>query len=150
MIDSTAEFHAVIGAAVTAALYEFMEKAYQQLQLDIQRDIYGKYSPSDYQRTEGLLNSWQKRVGMLDAELWFDPSRLALSPASWQHSSQYDGGDTRAQILDILEAGYRAYNMNTGKSIPSRPVWQNFIRDVENNFDKCMRAALRHQGLMVI
>lgn len=150
MIDSTAEFHAVIGAAVTAALYEFMEKAYQQLQLDIQRDIYGKYSPSDYQRTEGLLNSWQKRVGMLDAELWFDPSRLALSPASWQHSSQYDGGDTRAQILDILEAGYRAYNMNTGKSIPSRPVWQNFIRDVENNFDKWMRAALRHQGLMVV
>ena len=69
MIDSTAEFHAVIGAAVTAALYEFMEKVYQQLQLDIQRDIYGKYSPSDYQRTEGLLNSWQKRVGMLDAEL---------------------------------------------------------------------------------
>ena len=150
MIDSTAEFHAVIGAAVTAALYEFMEKAYQQLQLVIQRDIYGKYSPSDYQRTEGLLNSWQKRVGMLDAELWFDPSRLALSPASWQHSSQYDGGDTRAQILDILEAGYRAYNMNTGKSIPSRPMWQNFIRDVENNFDKWMRAALRHQGLTVI
>ena len=29
MISSTAEFHAVIGAAVTAALYEFMEKAYQ-------------------------------------------------------------------------------------------------------------------------
>lgn len=150
MIDSTAEFHAVIGAAVTAALYEFMEKAYQQLQLDIQRDIYAKYSPSDYQRTEGLLKSWQKRVGMLDAELWFDPSILKVNPEKWQHSSQYVGGNTSAQILDILEAGYRAYNMNTGKPIPSRPMWQNFIRDVENNFDKWMRAALRHQGLMVI
>lgn len=150
MISSTAEFHAVIGAAVTAALQEFMMKVYKQLQLRVQSDIYSAYSPSDYQRTEGLLNSWQKRVGMLDAELWFDPSKLALSPANWQHSSQYDGGDMRSQILDILEAGYNAYNMNTGKPIPSRPMWQNFMRDVDANFDKWMRSALRHQGLPVI
>ena len=150
MIDSTAEFHAVIGAAVTAALMEVMEKAYKKLQLDIQRDIYNAYSPTDYQRTEGLLTSWQKRVGMLDAEMWFDPTRLPKSPNSWQHSSRYDGGDTRAIILDILEAGYNAYNMNTGKPIPSRPMWQNFLRDVDKNLDKWVRAALRHQGLVVV
>lgn len=150
MIDSTAEFHAVIGAAVTAAFMEVMEKIYQQLQKDVQRDIYGKYSPSDYQRTMGLLTSWQKRVGALDAELWFDPSKLPLSPSNWQHGSRYDGGDVRAQILDILEAGYRAYNAHTGKPIPSRPMWQNFIRDVDKNLDRWVRAALRHQGLAVI
>ena len=150
MISSTAEFHAVIGAAVSAAFQEVIDKAYKELQKIIQSDIYGAYSPTDYARTMGLLTSWRKQVGGLDAELWFDPARLPLNPAAWQHGSKYDGGDTRAAILDIIEGGYRAMNANTGKPIPSRPAWQRFLSLVDANLDSWMRAALAHQGLEVV
>lgn len=149
MIDSTAEFHAVIGAAVSMAFVEVIEKAYLELQRIMQSDIYGAYSPTDYGRTMGLLTSWRKQVGGLDAELFYDPSRLALAPASWVHSSQYDGGDMRSALLDILAGGYRAMNANTGKPIPARPAWENFMRSCEAKMDKWVIAALRHQGLVV-
>lgn len=150
MIDSTAEFHAVIGAAVSAALSEVIEKAYEKLQTEIQTDIYGAYSPSDYNRTMGLLTAWRKQVGGLDAELWFDPPQLPLNPANWQHGSKYDGGDMRSVILDILAGGYRAYNANTGKPIPARPMWDKFLAHVDGELDGWIRSALRHQGLVVI
>ena len=150
MISSTAEFHAVIGAAVSAALNEVIDKAYEELQKIIQSDIYGAYSPTDYSRTMGLLTSWRKQAGGLDAELWFEPAMLALNPSAWQHGSKYDGGDTRAAILDILEGGYNAMNAHTGKPIPSRPAWQRFLSSVDAKLDGWVRAALAHQGLEVV
>ena len=150
MISSTAEFHAVIGAAVSAAFREVMDKAYKELQNVMRSEVYGAYSPTDYARTEGLLTSWKKQVGGLEAELWFEPSMLALNPSEWQHSSKYDGGDTRSAILDIIAGGYRAMNANTGKPIPARPAWDVFIKRCDNNMDEWVRAALIHQGLPVV
>ena len=150
MIDSTAAFHAVIGAAVSAAFVEVMDKAYKELQDVLRSEVFGAYSPTDYARTEGLLTSWQKQVGGLDAELWFDPSMLALNPSEWQHGSKYDGGDTRSAILDIIAGGYRAMNANTGKPIPARPAWTVFMSRCEANMDDWVRSALRHQGLPVV
>lgn len=150
MINSTAEFHAVIGAAVSAAFREVMDKAYKELQNVMRSEVYGAYSPTDYVRTEGLLTSWKKQVGGLEAELWFEPSLLAKQPESWWHSSKYDGGDTRSAILDILAAGYNAMNANTGKAIPSRPAWEKFIQICDANMDEWVRSALIHQGLEVI
>lgn len=150
MIDSTAAFHAVIGAAVSAAFVEVINKAYKELQDVMRSEVYGAYSPTDYDRTMGLLTSWRKQVGGLDAELWFDPARLALNPANWQHGSKYDGGDTRSAILDIIAGGYRAMNANTGKPIPARPAWDVFIRRCDDNMDEWVRSALIHQGLPVI
>ena len=150
IISSTAEFHAVIGAAVSAAFREVMDKAYKELQNVMRSEVYGAYSPTDYARTEGLLTSWKKQVGGLEAELWFEPSMLALNPSEWQHSSKYDGGDTRSAILDIIAGGYRAMNANTGKPIPARPAWDVFIKRCDNNMDEWVRAALIHQGLPVV
>ena len=150
MIDSTAEFHAVIGAAVSMAFVEVINKAYEELQKQIQSVVDGGYSPSDYGRTEGLLIAWRKQVGGLDAEMYFDPPRLPLSPANWQHGSKYDGGDMRSAIIDIISSGYNAFNANTGKPIPARPFWDKFMASCDANIDKWIRQALRHQGLMVI
>ena len=150
IISSTAEFHAVIGAAVSAAFREVMDKAYKELQNVMRSEVYGAYSPTDYARTEGLLTSWKKQVGGLEAELWFEPSMLALNPSEWQHSSKYDGGDTRSAILDIIAGGYRAMYANTGKPIPARPAWDVFIKRCDNNMDEWVRAALIHQGLPVV
>ena len=148
MMGSTAEFNAAVGGAVTRAIKDVIERCYQELQVEIQNDIYAAYSPEDYERSYGLLTSWQRIVGMLSGELKFEPSMLPIG--GWTHTSLYDGGDTRAVILDILEAGYRAYNAKTGKPIPARPMWDKFIAKVDANFDSWMRAALRKQGLIVV
>lgn len=147
-MSSSAEFQAVIGNAVTKAIEDVIERCYVELQKEVQRDIYSAYSPTDYQRSYGLLNSWQKTSGMLFGELKFEPSMLPIG--GWTHTSLYDGGDTRAVILDILEGGYRAYNAKTGKPIPARPMWDKFIAKVDAKFEKWMRAALRRQGLQVV
>ena len=150
MIDSTAAFHAVIGAAVSAAFVEVMDKAYKELQDVMRSEVYGAYSPTDYERTMGLLTSWEKQVGGLDAKLWFEPSMLVLNPSAWQHGSKYDGGDTRSAILDIIAGGYNAMNAHTGKPIPSRPAWEKFMQICDANMDEWIRSALIHQGLPVV
>lgn len=151
MINSTAEFHAVIGMAVTAAIKEVLERAHKHLQLIIQRDVYGAYQPVDYHRSDALLKAWRKQVSTLDGSMWFDSGLLAGDGGAWQHHSEMPGyGSLGQELLNKIEEGYRGYNAKTGREIPSRPMWQNFMRDMEKNIDKWVRAALRRQGLPVI
>ena len=150
MISSTAEFHLVIGRAVSSAFSDVIDQAYKELQRTMQEVVYDGYSPEDYDRTGGLLNSWKQRVSGLDAELLFEPYMLPLNPSNWQHGSQYAGGDTRGAILDILQGGYNAYNANTGTPIPSRPVWDRFLQQVDSQLDSWIRDAFRAQGLEVL
>ena len=53
-IRSDIEFYAVIGKAVSRAIDEVIERVFAELQKEIERDIYGAYTPKDYDRTEGL------------------------------------------------------------------------------------------------
>lgn len=151
-MSSSAEFQSVMGVAVTKAMYQVIERCYKELQKEIQKDIYSAYSPSDYDRTEDLLNAWKKELGHLNVSLEYEPSYVIAFPPSWQHASAYDArfGNTSAMIFDILEGGYRAYNAKTGKPIPARPMWNKFLAKVDANFAKWMRAALRKQGLQVV
>lgn len=148
-IHSDPEFYVVIGAAVSKAIGEVIEKIFNELQSSIESDIYGAYSSEDYSRTMGLLDSWRREVHGLFGELEFEPSILASDPEGFHHNSPY-GWDVRDQIIDILEGGYRAYNAKKGKPIPSRPMWNEFMSKVNTNFDRWMRTALRMQGLAVI
>ena len=58
-IRSDIEFYAVIGKAVSRAIDEVIERVFVELQDEIRRDIYGAYTPKDYDRTEGLLEAWK-------------------------------------------------------------------------------------------
>ena len=122
---------------------------YQELQQEIERDIYGAYSPQDYDRTKGLLNAWKHEAHGLFGDIEFQPSMLPVNPSAFQHDSPY-GWDVRGEIFDILEGGYRAYNAKTGKFIAPRPWWDNFLAKVDSKIDKWVRSALKHQGLVVI
>ena len=151
MISSTAEFHSVIGAAVTAAFYDVIEEAYRELQRHVLSDIYGAYYPTDYVGSGmPLIDSWRRQVTHLAAELSFEPNMLPCAPESWIHGSKYDGGDTRSAILDILASGYGAFNNITGKRIPARPMWDKFMVDCEAKMDGWIRKALLAQGLPVV
>ena len=148
-ISSDAEFYIVIGDAVGNAINEVIDKIFDELQKAIERDIYGSYSPEDYDRTNELLTSWETQARGLFGSIEFRPDMLSSDPSGFHHNSPY-GWDVRSEILDILEGGYRAYNAKKGRPIPSRPMWDEFIAKVDAKFDKWMRAALRHQGLAVI
>lgn len=148
---SSADFQAVMGIAVTNAMYEVLERCYRELQKEIQQDIYSAYSPQDYARTGDLLTAWKREWHRLSTELSFDPRLMTLNPSNWQHGSLYDGyTDVRDVLIDILAGGYRAYNAHKGKPIPARPMWDKFIAKVDAHFYKWMRAALRRQGLTVV
>lgn len=151
VIHSDAEFHAYIGMAVGKAIDEVMEKIFQELRKEIQVDIYDAYSPQDYGRTNALLDAWEKQSRGMAASLEFRPEWLPLNQGAWQHGSLVGGGtDICDQIFDILESGYGAYNYHKGKPIPARPMWDKFLQKVDAKFDKWMRSALRHQGLVVM
>ena len=148
-IHSDIEFYAVIGKAVSTAIDEVIERVFVELQDEIRRDIYGAYTPKDYDRTEGLLEAWKHETRGLFGNIEFQPNMLPVNPSAFQHSSPY-GWDVRGEIFDILEGGYRAYNAKTGKrAIPRRPMWEDFLAKVDSKIDRWVQIALRRQGLVL-
>ena len=142
------EFYAIIGKAVGKAIDEVVERVFSALQDEIRRDIYGAYTPKDYDRTEGLLEAWKHETRGLFGNIEFQPNMLPVNPSAFQHSSPY-GWDVRGEIFDILEGGYRAYNAKTGKPIPPRPMWDDFLAKVDSKIDRWIQIALRRQGLVL-
>ena len=147
-IRSDAEFHAVIGKAVSKAIDEVIERVFSALQDEIRRDIYGAYTPQDYDRTEGLLEAWKHETSGLSGNIEFQPDMLPVNPSAFQHDSPY-GWDVRDQIFDILEKGYGAYNYHIGKPIPPRPMWEDFLAKIDSKIDRWIQIALRRQGLVL-
>ena len=148
-INSDIEFYAIIGKAVSRAIDEVIERIFTELQKEIERDIYGAYSPTSYDRNEGLLEAWKHEAVGLSGNIEFQPNMLALDPAGFHHSSPY-GWDVRAEIFDILEGGYKAYNAKTGKrAIPRRPMWDDFLAKIDSKIDRWIQIALRRQGLVL-
>ena len=147
-IRSDIEFYAVIGKAVSRAIDEVIGRVFVELQDEIRRDIYGAYTPKDYDRTQGLLEAWKHETRGLFGNIEFQPNMLPVNPSAFQHSSPY-GWDIRDQIFDILEKGYGAYNYHTGKPIPRRPMWDDFLAKIDSKIDRWIKAALRRQGLVL-
>ena len=147
-IRSDTEFYTVIGKAVSKAIDEVIERVFSALQDEIRRDIYGAYTPQDYDRTEGLLEAWKHETSGLSGNIEFQPDMLPVNPSAFQHDSPY-GWDVRAEIFDILEGGYRAYNAKTGKPIAPRPWWDDFLAKIDSMIDRWIIIALRRQGLVL-
>lgn len=148
-ISSDAEFYAVIGKAVSNAIDEVIERIFVEMQQEIEREVYGAGSSGDYKRDGKLQDAWIHETRWLFGDIEFQPSMLTRNPDAFQHDSPY-GWDVRSIIFDILEGGYRAYNAKTGKFIAPRPWWDNFLSKIDSKIDKWIRAALRHQGLVVM
>ena len=148
-IHSDIEFYAIIGKAVSKAIDEVIERVFSELQEGIRRDIYGAYSPKDYDRTEGLLDAWKHEASGLSGNIEFQPSMLESDKEGFHYDSPY-GWDVRAEIFDILEGGYKAYNAKTGKrAIPRRPMWEDFLAKIDSKIDRWIQIALRRQGLVL-
>ena len=147
-INSDIEFYAIIGKAVSRAIDEVIERVFSALQDEIRRDIYGAYTPQDYDRTEGLLEAWKHEAIGLSGNIEFQPNMLESDPEGFHYNSPY-GWDVRDQIFDILESGYGAYNYHTGKPIPPRPMWDDFLAKIDSKIDRWIRIALRRQGLVL-
>ena len=147
-INSDIEFYAIIGKAVNKAIDEVIERIFAELQKEIERDIYGAYTPTSYERNEGLLEAWKHEAIGLSGNIEFQPSMLPVNPSAFQHDSPY-GWDVRAEIFDILEGGYRAYNAKTGKPIAPRPWWDDFLAKIDSKIDRWIIIALRRQGLVL-
>ena len=147
-IRSDTEFYTVIGKAVSKAIDEVIERVFAELQDEIRRDIYGAYTPKDYDRTEGLLEAWKHETSGLFGNIEFQPSMLESDKEGFHYDSPY-GWDVRAEIFDILEGGYRAYNAKTGKPIAPRPWWDDFLAKIDSKIDRWIIIALRRQGLVL-
>lgn len=148
-IRSDIEFYAIIGKAVSKAIDEVIERVFSELQEEIRRDIYGAYSPKDYERTEGLLEAWKHETSGLSGNIEFQPSMLESDKEGFHYDSPY-GWDVREEIFGILEGGYKAYNAKTGKrAIPPRRMWKDFLAKIDSKIDRWIIIALRRQGLVV-
>ena len=147
-INSDIEFYAIIGKAVNRAIDEVIERIFAELQKEIERDIYGAYSPTSYDRNEGLLEAWKHEAIGLSGNIEFQPNMLEPDKEGFHYDSPY-GWDVRDRIFDILEKGYGAYNYHTGKPIPRRPMWDDFLAKIDSKIDRWIQIALRRQGLVL-
>lgn len=150
IINSDAEFHVIIGKAISQAINGVLDDIFKELRQEIEHDIYNAYSPkSDYQRSGKLPDAWEITTRGLFGLLEFRYDMLPSEPTLFQHNSPY-GWDVRERIFDLLEEGYGAYNYHTGKPIMERPMWDLFLQKVDRKFDGWMRKALRKQNLVVV
>lgn len=149
-MSSDAEFYIVMSEAVGDAISEVLDKIFDELRQTIQDEIYSANAPtSDYQRANDLADAWEVEARGLFGEITFRPDMLHADADSWNYESTY-GANVTDIIFDILAGGYRAYNAKNGKFVMPRPMWDIFLRKLDSKFDKWMRSALRHQGLVVI
>ena len=147
-INSDIEFYAIIGKAVNKAIDEVIERIFAELQKEIERDIYGAYTPTSYDRNEGLLEAWKHEAIGLSGNIEFQPNMLEPDKEGFHYDSPY-GWDVRDRICDILESGYGAYNYKKGKPIPPRPMWDDFLAKIDSKIDRWIIIALRRQGLVL-
>ena len=49
----------------------------------------------------------------------------------------------------MLEKGNGAYHYHTGKEIPPRRMWDDFLAKIDSKIDRWIRIALRRQGLVL-
>ena len=147
-INSDIESYAIIGKAVGKAIDEVVERIFAEMQKQIEREIYGAGSSGDYERTNMLTEAWKHETSGLSGNIEFQPSMLPVNPSAFQHDSPY-GWDVRDRIFDILEKGYGAYNYHTGKEIPPRRMWDDFLAKIDSKIDRWIRIALRRQGLVL-
>lgn len=142
MISSTAEFNAVMGAAVQNALKVAIELAHKDLLDWIDKNLYGVYSPTDYSRTNALKSEWLVEANSMSASIEFNEGGAHQSIIG-----QWALGDA---LLDVLQGGYGAYNAKTGKPIPARPFWDTWMARADSEADNWVREGLAAQGLVVI
>lgn len=160
-IKSSADFYAVFGAACKKALQMTLEDIHEEMRKQLKSKFYNGFSPSDYARTDGLLEAWEKEAHgggiSFGGSFEFNSAALPVNPDAWQHASGmkgtvYYGQSIAGQILDVLEAGYRGYNARTGKAIPPRPFWDEFLSKTYRKFDNWYKRHLRELliGVVVI
>ena len=149
-ITGTAQFNAVIGIALSKAIAEVIDKAYEELKRIIESNVYGAGTGMG---SHTIPDAWRHETFGLAGELSFEPAWLMLAPSRWIHGSAYDDNwrDVRDVILNIIEGGYNAYNARaTNAPIPARPFWDEFLASVDAQLDGWVRSALAAQGLMVV
>ena len=147
-INSDIEFYAIIGKAVGKAIDEVIERIFAEMQKQIEREIYSAGSSGDYERTNMLTEAWKHETSGLSGNIEFQPNMLEPDKEGFHYDSPY-GWDVRDRIFDILEKGYGAYNYHTGKEIPPRRMWDDFLAKIDSKIDRWIRIALRRQGLVL-
>lgn len=151
-IKSTAEFNALIGAAVENALNEVIEKALKLLNNKIDSIVYGGGGSEWYSRTGSFGEQWEGKnlpgsATVKRAMIDQNPSLLPLNLANYQHGSP-SWGDFRDGLADAIFQGYEVFN--SGHMIGARNAWDTFIGDLDaGKIERWFLAAMRRQGLKI-
>lgn len=136
-----------MGQISQRAMSHCLDRAYEDLCTYIQTYLYDAYSPTDYERSKGLLYSWRTVANITSGELTFISPQPQIS-ALGQHTSIMGQGSLDEDLLGVLEAGYRGFNAKTGKEIPARPFWDKWINERASRYiGAWYREGLEIQGL---
>ena len=99
-----------------------MTETREKLKESIDNLWYSSYSPKDYVRTYGLINSVNGRVvknnrGDYSIEVYFDDALMTSRPSlyGWGTHSGFDGGDFRKGLIESIIHGMGGSNNNPRK-----------------------------------
>lgn len=148
-IHNSAEFQAIIGKAVTAALGDVIDECEKMVMKQIEEDVYSAVGSDWYNRTHELTQAWMVIKSKLTVILREDSSVITSNPDMWQHGSNIGGGtDVSDYILHMMNDGFNDV-LNWGGGAP-RPFWDNFIKEFNSKGRSIVKRALRAQGLNVV
>lgn len=164
-VTSIAALKAELLKRIREAMLNISIDAQHRVQDGIQKEVYNKYSPKDYQRTGDLKRSVDTNVSMsrnVTKAVIFHNTNLmsAVKPYAGnneigQHFSTfaYSPMDYRQYVAETVNFGISAgkkKKFGDGVYARARPYFDNAQKIVEKNFAKNLKASLKSSGLKVV
>ena len=125
---------------LTTASLITMEETKKVLQKNITLDVYGGYSPSEYDRTFEFMDAWETEEGgasgIAPAQMHYEPDFITtVSPP--QHASVLNGVSVVDVLADWIFEGHDS-GLFPGAWSNARDAWKSMDKEITNTKFRAM------------
>lgn len=152
-ITNEAQMQIVMNGIARDVAKAVADKFYEINQEEIERVVYGAYSPQTYDRTGQFKEAWRKNVkaggNSVQASLDYEPTAMQFNPDEWQHGSPISG-DARMYLADIIYEGITGTHLfGYGAYSEPRDAFRELIKKSNKSLDKWIKDELKKYGIKV-
>lgn len=136
------------------ALDKTMKVAWDNLKDIIQQDVYDRYNPKWYQRTNELLNNWEyfepKALGLIvDSKLSFTKQISHSGYPFFNHGISQIDNNTFANIINGEYNIGKIANFPLEDELNRNPFWDDFKKWCNDNFEEEFEKQCNELGLPI-
>lgn len=143
---SEEELRKAMSEALSGASLHTMEETKSMLQVHIDEEVYGNYSPEVYPRSEEFSEAWETESQGVGAEMHYEPDYLSV--AAPVHASILTGAGVTSVLADWIFEGNSGGLFGNGGWNRSRDAWKALDKEMTNTrFRRMYEAGMSSQNI---